>query len=96
MEEEGRRLRFPRQGDIFAIVESRLGTNKLRVRCADMKVRIARIPGKYKKRLWIREGDIILVKPWEIDGEKFCNVVDRYTAAQVDSLKRKGFLRMDL
>ena len=95
MEEEVR-LKRPKRGEIFALVESRLGTNKLRVLCDDSKIRIARIPGKFKKRLWIREGDVIIAKPWDIQGEKFCDVVFRYTRAQIENLKRRGLLKLDL
>jgi len=90
------RIKTPMQGEMFAIVESRLGTNKLSVLCEDQKIRIARIPGKFKKRLWIHENDVLIVKPWDITGEKFCDVVFRYTAAQVGNLRRKGLLIMDV
>ncbi|HLB72213.1 MAG TPA: hypothetical protein VJJ51_14315 [Candidatus Methanoperedens sp.] len=38
---------------MLGIVESLLGANKIRVRCMDGVVRLARIPGKIKKRIWI-------------------------------------------
>jgi translation initiation factor 1A len=53
---------------------------------------MGRIPGKMKKRIWIREGDVVIVIPWEIENEK-ADVVWRYTGPQVDWLQRKGFLK---
>jgi len=68
-----------------------LGANRLKVRCMDGKIRTARIPGKMKKRIWIREGDVVIVVPWSFQDEK-ADVVWRYTSPQVDWLQRKGYL----
>jgi len=73
-------------------VESLLGSNRLRVRCLDGHERMARIPGKMKKRIWIRQGDIVIVVPWSFQDEK-ADVVWRYTAPQVDWMVRKGYLK---
>ena len=89
------RIKTPRQGEIFGVIESMLGTNKLRVRCQDNKIRLCRIPGKLRKLLWMREGDIVLVKPWDIQGDTRGDIITRYTQTQVSLLKRKGLLKMD-
>ena len=88
------RVRLPRAHDreVFGYVETLLGSNRLRVRCLDGKERMARIPGKMKKRIWIREGDVVIVVPWDFQDEK-ADVVWRYTGPQVDYLERKGFLK---
>ena len=61
-QQEYRRVRTPRKGEIPGVVEQIMGHGKLKVRCADGNMRMTRIPGKMKKRIWIREGDVILVK----------------------------------
>ncbi len=88
------RVRLPRKQDreIFGYVETLLGSNRLRVRGLDSVTRMARIPGKLKKRVWIREGDVVIIVPWEFQTEK-ADVVWRYTGPQVDYLQRKGFLK---
>ena len=88
------RVRLPRAHDreVFGYVESLLGSNRLMVRCLDGKERMARIPGKMKKRIWIREGDVVIVVPWDFQDEK-ADVVWRYTGPQVDYLVRKGYLK---
>ncbi|HPJ30483.1 MAG TPA: translation initiation factor eIF-1A [Methanothrix sp.] len=88
------RVRLPRAHDreVFGYVETLLGSNRLLVRCLDGKERMARIPGKMKKRIWIREGDVVIVVPWEFQDEK-ADVVWRYTGPQVDYLVRKGYLQ---
>jgi len=90
------RVRLPRGRELFGVVESMLGANKLRVRCSDDKMRICRIPGRLRKRVWMREGDLIIVEPWEIQGDTNGDAVWKYTAAQVEWLKRKGFLKMEV
>ena len=95
-EQEELRVRLPQKGEMFAVVEQRLGYNKMYVRCQDGKVRIGRIPGKYAKRLWVREGDLVLIQPWPVQGEKKCDIVYRYTAAQKEWLIAKDILPEDL
>ena len=86
--------RVPRKYDreVFGYVDTLLGSNRLRVRGLDGKVRMGRIPGKMKKRIWIREGDVVIVVPWSFQDAK-ADVVWRYTGPQVDWLKRKGYLK---
>ncbi|MDW7725725.1 MAG: translation initiation factor eIF-1A [Candidatus Methanoperedens sp.] len=93
-EEEVTSVRLPRkhEGEVLATVESLLGANKLRVRCMDGVVRLARIPGKIKKRVWIREGDVIIVVPWDFQDDK-ADVIWKYRPPQVNWLERKGYLK---
>lgn len=58
----------------------------------DGKIRMARIPGKMKKRVWIREGDVVIVVPWDFQDDK-SDVIWRYTGPQVSWLQRKGYLQ---
>ncbi len=87
------RVRLPkkRNREIFARADLMLGANHIRVRCFDGVTRIGRIKGKIKKRLWIREGDLLIVVPWSFQDEK-CDIFYRYTRPQVDWLKRNGYL----
>ena len=59
--EEIGKIRIPRNDEVLGIVESMLGANKLKVRCQDNVIRTCRIPGKMRKRIWMREGDVVLV-----------------------------------
>jgi len=56
--------------------------------CEDGKSRMARIPGRMKRRMWIRVGDLLIVKPWAFQDEK-ADVVYRYTKTQALNLSRK-------
>jgi translation initiation factor 1A len=59
--------------------------------CADGKSRLGRIPGKLKKRMWIREGDLVIIKPWEFQDEK-ADIIWRYTKTQASYLSRKKMI----
>ena len=92
-QQEFRRVRTPKKGEIPGAVEQIMGHGKLKVRCADGNIRMTRIPGKMKKRIWIREGDIILVKPWDFQSDEKADVIWRYTKTESNWLERKGYLK---
>ena len=93
LQQEIYRIKLPRGREVFGILEQRLGASRVRVRCLDGKTRICRIPGRLKRRLWVREGDLIIVEPWEFSGDKKGDVLYKYSKAQVEFLKRKGHLK---
>ena len=65
-QEEFFRVRTPRGREILGILEQRLGGSRCRVRCLDGKTRNCRIPGRLKRKLWVRENDILLIEPWNL------------------------------
>lgn len=87
------RVRLPRRkgGEMFGIADQLLGASRIRVMCADGKHRMGRIPGKIKKRMWIREGDLVIVQPWEFQDEK-ANILYRYTRTQAMYLSRRKMI----
>ena len=87
------RVRLPRkkEQETFAIAEQLLGASKIRIVCADGKARLGRIPGKIKKRMWIREGDLLVVRPWDFQDEK-ADIVYRYTKTEASYLSRKRMI----
>ena len=87
------RIKLPRGNQSLGILDQRLGASRMRVRCLDGKTRICRIPGRLKRRLWVRENDIIIVEPWEYSGDKKGDVIYKYTPTQVSFLKKKGYLK---
>ncbi len=87
------RVKLPRGNQTFGILEQRLGGSRMRVRCLDTKTRICRVPGRLKKKLWVREGDILLIEPWELGGDEKGDVIFKYTHNQVSWLRRKGLLK---
>ena len=87
------RVPTPKGTEVIGIVEQRVGANRMIVKCLDGKERNCRIPGAKRRRLWIRSGDTVIVKPWEFDSDKRGDLMLKYTPAQIEWLKRKGFLK---
>ncbi len=87
------RVRTPNKarGEIFALADQLLGASRIRVLGADGKARMGRIPGKLRKRMWIRQGDLLIIRPWEFQPEK-ADIVWRYTKTQAISLVKKRML----
>lgn len=92
-QEEMRRTPLPRGNQVIGLCERRVGGSRMKVRCLDGKERICRIPGRLKRRLWVREGDILLIEPWEFSGDEKGDVVFKYTKPQVTVLRKKGLLK---
>jgi len=82
---------LPAEGEVLGIVTRLLGYDRIIVKCADGKVRLCRIRGKMKRKVWIRINDMVLVAPWDFQTDKRGDIVWRYTKAQAASLKTKGY-----
>jgi|TARA_Y100000031_G_scaffold107019_1_gene117849 translation initiation factor 1A len=93
LQQEITRIKLPRDNQTLGVLEQRLGASRMRVRCLDGKTRICRIPGRLKRRLWVRENDILIVEPWEFSGEGKGDILYKYTPTQVVFLKNKGYLK---
>ena len=93
LETEVSRVKLPRDKQSFGIVDQRLGASRMKVRCLDEKTRICRIPGRLKRKLWVREGDLVLVEPWEMGGDEKGDIIFKYRPSQIEWLKRKGYLK---
>ena len=78
--------------EMFAIADQLLGASKIKVMCADGKSRIGRIPGKMKKRMWIREGDLLIIRPWEFQEDDKADILFRYTRTQATNLARRHII----
>jgi len=93
IEEEYIRLPLPdkRKNEIFAIADRLMGGSRLNVICADGKSRMARIPGRMKRKQRVRTGDLVIIKPWDIQNEK-ADIVYRYTRTQAVILSRRKLL----
>jgi translation initiation factor 1A len=90
--EEIVRVRLPKDNETLGILDRRLGGSRCDVRCLDGKKRVCRIPGRLKRKLWVREGDLVLVEPWEFGGDEKGDIIYKYRNIQVDWLKKNGHL----
>jgi len=90
------RLPDEKNGEVLGIVVSLLGGARMLVMCKDGKERKCRVPGKLKNKIWIREGNVVIVKPWEIEGDKRGDIIWRYRPVEVEWLKKHGYIEEDL
>lgn len=91
-EEEISDMVLPSANDVLGVAIKLLGFDRVLVKCQDSNERLCRIRGKMKRRVWIREGDIVLVSPWDFQSDKRGDVTWRYTRSQADTLRKNGYL----
>lgn len=91
-EEDLSEMVLPAANDVLGVAVKLLGFDRVLVKCQDGNERLCRIRGKIKRRVWIRERDIVLVSPWDFQSDKRGDVIWRYTRAQAELLRRKGYL----
>ena len=84
-----RKIRFPKQDEMFAVVIEMTGGSRMRALCADNKTRMVRIGGKLKKRMWCRENDLIIVKPWSIQRDIKADLLYRYLPTERKNIIKK-------
>lgn len=91
--EEVGRLPLPRRerGEIFAVANQLLGAARIRVMCEDSVPRMGRITGKMKKKMWVREGDLLIIRPWGFQEGK-ADILFRYSRTQSTYLARRNLL----
>lgn len=85
-------LVMPQQGEILGRAIKMTGGDQVIVKCIDGETRQCRIRGKLKRRMWIREGDIVLVAPWDFDNRK-ADILWRYIKAHAEWLETNGYLK---
>jgi len=88
------RVKLPRGREVLGIIEQRLGGNKMMVNCLDGKNRNCRVPGRLRRKLWLRPGDVVIIEPWELDHDRG-DVIFKYRLNQVAWLRKNNFLESE-
>ncbi|MDI6847211.1 MAG: translation initiation factor eIF-1A [Candidatus Bathyarchaeia archaeon] len=83
---------LPVANDVLGVAVKLLGFDRVLVKCQDGHERLCRIRGKMKRRVWIREGDVVLISPWDFQSDKRGDVIWRYTRSQEEWLRKKGYV----
>ena len=88
------RIRMPRENDreVLGVVIGVMGGSRMRVACKDQKERMCRKPGKLKNTIWVKDGDDVIIKPWEIQSDIKGDIVWRYNPMQARMLKERGMV----
>ncbi|MCD6260684.1 MAG: translation initiation factor 1A [Thaumarchaeota archaeon] len=82
----------PGPGDVYGVVVKMYGYDRVLVECSDGKTRLCRIRGQLRRRIWIREGDLVLVSPWDFQRDKRGDVWWRFTKVQALKLAEQGVI----
>jgi len=85
---------LPSKNDVFGVAVQMLGCDRIMVKCQDGKTRLCRIRGKLKRRVWIRDGDIVLVSPWDFQSDERGDIYYRYRQNQVTWLRDRKYLTL--
>lgn len=93
-EEKVVRVKLPKGDEIMGIIEQRLGGNKMMVNCFDGKTRNCRVPGRLRRKLWLRPDDVVIIEPWELNKDKG-DVIFKYRPNQVRWLKKNNYLETE-
>ena len=86
-----KKTKLPTRDEQFAVVMEMSGGSRLTAMCEDGNTRMVRIGGKFKKRMWVRMNDLILIKPWPVQGDKKADLVYRYLPTE-----RKWIINRDI
>uniref|UniRef100_A0A147BHU8 Eukaryotic translation initiation factor 4C n=1 Tax=Ixodes ricinus TaxID=34613 RepID=A0A147BHU8_IXORI len=90
-ETEKRELVFKEDGQEYAQVIKMLGNGRLEAMCFDGMKRLCHIRGKLRKKVWINQGDIILVVLRDYQYAK-ADVILKYNPDEARNLKSYGEL----
>jgi len=94
-ESELKEIRLPEEGELFGRVLKLLGGENVVVKCSDGFTRRGRIRGKLKRRIWIRDNDIVIITPWDFKETERGDIVWRFTLPQMDWLKQNKHIPTD-
>jgi translation initiation factor 1A len=96
--QENLRIPIPEkdENEMFAIVNRILGGSRMNVQSADGKSRLARIPGRMRRKMGrIKMGDLLVISPWDIQDEK-ADILYRYRKNQIRFLSKRNMLPLEI
>lgn len=89
VDDSKRELEFKDESQEYAQVTKMLGNGRLEASCFDGQTRLCHIRGKFTKRVWINQGDIILIGLRDYQDGKG-DVIHKYTLDEARTLKAYG------
>jgi len=90
-DQEKAELTIKEEGQEYAQVIRMLGNGRLEGHCFDGQTRLCHIRGKMRKKVWVNQGDIILVGLRDFQDAK-ADVILKYTSDEARRLKAQGEL----
>ena len=87
---------LPQEGEMFGRVIKHLGSELIQIKCADDKIRIGRIRGRLKRRVLIRDNDLVIIAPWDFKADTKGDILWRWTGGQGEGRREKGNLNKEM
>ncbi len=86
------RLKMPDHGEVVGTVVKLSGATKFVVHCSDSKERICIIPGRLRRAFWIKQNDVVIVRPWTVQSDERGDIIWRYSMLDISKLRERGML----
>lgn len=86
---------YAEQNQVYASVTKKVGGSRINVSCSDTKDRSGLIPGKFFKRVWMNEGDILLCELNPSDDSQ-CYILHKYSYKDASLLKSQGHITFNI
>jgi translation initiation factor 1A len=86
------KLKLPGEGEVLGIVMKVAGASKFIVDCKDGNQRLCSMPGRLGRRFWIKANDVVIVEPWDIQGNERGYIVWRYSQIDMSKLRERGMI----
>jgi len=96
VEERPRELLLPAEGQVVGVVERLVGAEHAIVKCSDGYSRMCRIPGRMRRRVWIKEGDVVLVAIWDFQPTRKGDIIHRYERDEIKKLVEMNYIPREL
>jgi len=90
-QEQVTRVRLPRGEEFIGEVEETLGASRFRIKAKDGSSIVCRIPGRFRRRIKIRTGDLVIARPWAIEPDKG-DIVWIYNRTHAGWLRKNGYI----
>ena len=76
---------------LYGQIKKKLGDRRFNINCSDSIDRQGRVCGKMRKRVWVNDGDIVLVSTRECNTiDNYCDIIYKYTTDEAKQLERNG------
>ena len=86
---------YAEDNQVYASVTKRVGGSRIRVTCSDTKERSGLIPGKFFKKVWFNDGDVLLCELNPFDDSQ-CYILRKYTYKDANLLKSQGKITFEI
>ncbi len=90
-----RKVIYAETGQIYAVVQKKLGGTHLQVLCSDGKIRQAIIPGKFRKRVWMNVNDVLLCTLDAVGKDDVCGIDHKYFPNDIATLRSQGLITFE-